>query len=209
MEQSMVDVCNAALLRGEVAEGPVFSHENHGRTFDRFTLEVRRLSGVRDRVHVIAEHGLLEEMALEKGQTVEVEGQIRSYNNRSGQGRRLVITVFATRVTCQDGEPENRVFLRGRICREPVYRRTPLGREICDLMLAVDRTYGRTDYLPCILWGSLARMAAQCARGTELWILGRLQSRTYVKQLETGSEERTAFEISAITADLERYTNPC
>ena len=201
MEQSMVDVCNMALLRGAVEEGPAFSHENHGRTFDRFTLGVRRLSGVLDRVHVIAEHGLLEGISLREGATVEVEGQIRSFNNRSGQGRRLIITVYATRISLSREEPENRVFLRGRICREPVYRRTPLGREICDLMLAVERPYGRVDYLPCILWGSLARMAADCPRGTGLWLWGRLQSRTYIKQLETGSEERTAFEISAVTAE--------
>ena len=93
--------------------------------------------------------------------------------------------------------------LRGRICREPVYRRTPLGREICDVMLAVERKYGRRDFLPCILWGSLARMAASCPPGTVLDLWGRLQSRTYIKQLDHGSEERTAFEISAITAGIE------
>ena len=200
MEQSME--CNRVLLRGELMELPVFSHENHGRRFDRFTLEVERLSGTKDRIHVIVEEGLLAELDPDAGELVEVEGQVRSYNNRSGQGRRLVITVYALRVAVVDGEPENQVYLRGRVCREPVYRRTPLGREIADVMLAVERKYGRSDYLPCILWGSLARMAADCEKGQMIWLQGRLQSRTYIKRLEDGQEERTAFEISAITADL-------
>ena len=202
MEHTM-ETCNMVLLRGELVELPVFSHENHGRSFDRFTMEVERLSGVRDTVHIIAGHSLLENLNPTAGALVEVEGQVRSYNNRSGEGRRLIITVYATQVRVGEGEPENRVYLRGRICREPVYRRTPLGREICDLMLAVDRSYGRRDYVPCILWGSLARMAAELPKGTMLWLWGRIQSRTYIKQLENGSEERMAFEVSAITADVE------
>lgn len=174
-----------------------------GSQFDTFVLSVQRLSGVRDKINIIAEHDLILGLDPSAGNLIEVEGQIRSYNNRSGQGRRLVITVYAVRVEVSNGEPENQVYLQGRVCREPVYRRTPLGREICDVMLAVERKYRRIDYLPCILWGSLARMAADCPKGTELWIQGRLQSRTYVKQLEEGSEERTAYEISAITADVE------
>ena len=149
------------LLRGELTELPRFSHENHGRSFDRMTLEVERLSGVRDIIHVIADHALLEELDPTAGTMVEVEGQVRSFNNRTGEGRRLIISVYAASILACDGLPENRVYLRGRICREPVYRRTPLGREICDVMLAVERRYGRTDYLPCILWGSLARLAGE------------------------------------------------
>lgn len=204
MDQAMLraEENNSVLLRGELLEQPVFSHENHGKRFDRLTLSVMRLSGVRDDIHVIAQEELLEGQEFAPGTMLEVEGQVRSYNNRTGQGRRLVITVYAQRLEETGEEPENQVYLQGRICREPVYRRTPLGREIADVMLAVERKYGRVDYLPCILWGSLARMAADCPKGTALWIQGRLQSRTYVKQLETGSEERTAYEISAITADL-------
>ena len=202
MEHTM-DSCNMVLLRGELTELPRFSHENHGRSFDRMTLEVERLSGVRDIIHVIADHALLEELDPTAGTMVEVEGQVRSFNNRTGEGRRLIISVYAASILACDGLPENRVYLRGRICREPVYRRTPLGREICDVMLAVERRYGRTDYLPCILWGSLARLAAVQEKGSTLWLWGRLQSRTYVKQLESGSEERMAFEVSAITAGVE------
>jgi hypothetical protein len=198
MEQAMTN--NGVLLRGELVTEPTFSHESHGKEFVSFFLSVERLSGVRDRLRVVAQPALLPEVQL--GDTLEVQGQLRSYNNRTGQGRRLVISVYAQGVTRSQGEPENRVWLQGQVCREPVYRRTPLGREICDLMLAVPRSYGRKDYLPCILWGSLARMGADCPKGTELWLQGRLQSRTYVKQLEEGSEERTAYEVSAITSGL-------
>ena len=203
MEQSMAGMTNWVLLRGELKDLPVFSHENHGKRFDRMTLEILRLSGTADLVHVIVDQELLAAADPTAGDMIEVEGQMRSYNNRTGEGRRLIISVYAASILACDGLPENRVYLRGRICREPVYRRTPLGREICDVMLAVERRYGRTDYLPCILWGSLARLAAVQEKGSTLWLWGRLQSRTYVKQLESGSEERMAFEVSAITAGVE------
>ncbi len=196
----MYDSNNIVLLRGELAELPQFSHENHGIRFDRFTLEVQRLSGNRDRVPVIAAHGLLEGLDPSGGNMIEVSGQLRSYHNPSGQGRRLIISVLAGQVEITQGAPDNQVELQGRICREPVYRRTPLGREICDVMLAVERRYGRMDHLPCILWGSLSRMAAACPRGTELWLQGRLQSRIYLKQTDQGSQERTAYEVSVTTA---------
>jgi single-stranded DNA-binding protein len=198
MEQTMPT--NRVLLQGQLLTLPVFSHENHGKTFDRFQLEIQRLSGTRDQVDVLTQRENLEIVQPEIGDLLHIEGQLRSYNNRSGQGRRLVISVYGQQVQQVQGQPENQVWLQGRVCREPVYRRTPLGREICDVMLAVERRYGRKDYIPCILWGSLARMAAECPKGSFLWLQGRLQSRTYVKQLEFGSEERTAFEVSAITA---------
>lgn len=204
MEQSIlrVETSNQVFLRGELMELPVFSHENHGKQFDKFVLSVQRLSGARDSINILAEHEKILELDPSAGSLIEITGEVRSYNNRTGQGRRLVITVYAHEITVSQGEPENQVTLRGRLCREPVYRRTPLGREICDVMLAVERKYRRMDYLPCILWGSLARMAADCEKGTELSLTGRIQSRTYLKQLEEGSEERTAYEISAITAEI-------
>ena len=204
MEQSILraETTNQVFLRGELMELPVYSHENHGKQFDKFVLSVQRLSGARDTINVLAEHEMLLELDPTAGSLIEILGEIRSYNNRTGQGRRLVITVYAHSIATSDGEPDNQVYLRGKVCREPVYRRTPLGREICDVMLAVERKYRRMDYLPCILWGSLARMAADCEKGTELSLTGRIQSRTYLKQLEEGSEERTAYEISAITAEI-------
>lgn len=204
MEQSILraETTNQVFLRGELMELPVYSHENHGKQFDKFVLSIQRLSGARDKINVLAEHEKILELDPTAGTLIEVQGEIRSYNNRTGQGRRLVITVYAHSIAASDGEPDNQVLLRGTVCREPVYRRTPLGREICDVMLAVERKYRRMDYLPCVLWGSLARMAADCEKGTELSLTGRIQSRTYLKQLEEGSEERTAYEISAITAEI-------
>jgi primosomal replication protein N len=202
MEEIMRPAENTVFLRGILLEEPTYSHENHGKQFDRLTLSVQRLSGVFDHLNVIVEHSLLETLDPRDGPMLEVEGQIRSYNNRSGQGRRLVVSVYGESLHYCGGLPENRVHLVGEICREPVYRHTPLGREITDIMLAVERKYRRRDFVPCILWGSVARMAAECEKGQRLFVDGRLQSRSYVKKTETGSEERIAYEVSAITAGL-------
>ena len=192
---------NRILVRGELQGLPVFSHENHSRRFYGFTLGVRRLSGVEDQVNVIAAQDVLEQVDLSGGQVLEVAGQVRSFNNRQPEGRRLIISVYAEQMAAVEGEHINQVELLGNICREPVYRQTPLGREICDVMLAVARRYRRTDYLPCILWGRSARDLAGLPVGTALHILGRLQSRSYVKLLDTGSENRIAYEISAVSAE--------
>ena len=191
---------NQVLLRGVLLKAPEFSHENHGKRFDRLTLSVQRLSGTYDHLEILADQTLTQGICLLDGPMLEVRGEIRSFNNHSGQGRRLVITVYARSITPWNGAPENSVTITGAVCREPVYRHTPLGREITDLMLAVSRKYRRRDYIPCILWGSVARMGAQCPVGTELCIQGRLQSRSYVKQTPDGPEERIAYEVSAITA---------
>ena len=196
----MENTANRVTLRGRLTEYPAFSHENHGRRFYRFPIEVPRLSGASDTLRVLAPEELLPE-ELGPGDTAEVTGQVRSFNNRRGPGRRLVISVLAGAVRPCGEEPENTVDLTGAICREPVFRRTPLGREICDIMLAVSRPYLRTDYLPCILWGRMARAAARLGVGTRLHLTGRLQSREYIKILDTGSERRTAYEISANSAE--------
>ena len=133
-------------------------------------------------------------------------GEIRSFNNRSGVGNRLVITVLARSVVPGEGDPCNQVFLHGVLCKPPVLRRTPLGRDICDLLLAVNRRYRRADYLPCIAWGSLARRCAELAPGNRVELEGRLQSRVYTKRLGETSEERTAFEVSVSV--LERLDAP-
>ena len=194
---------NSVFLRGVLPEPPEFSHENHGRRFERMTLWVRRLSGTFDQIQIIAPEGPLEPLDPSTGPMLEVTGQIRSYNNRTGSGRKLLISVYAQELSFSWGEPENHITLRGQLCREPVYRHTPLGREITDIMLSVPRPYGRRDYIPCILWGSLARLASGMARGDTLSLEGRLQSRLYTKQTELGPEERTAYEVSAITAQRE------
>lgn len=199
MEQSV----NAVTLRGSLQALPQFSHENHGRKFFRFLLEVPRLSGTVDILPVVAEERVLNEMDLSGGCMLTVTGQIRSHNVRSNGARHLMIFVFAASVTAEDGEPVNEVNISGPICREPTYRRTPLGREICDVMLAVPRAFHRADYLPCILWGRTAQEVSVCHTRDVVSIYGRLQSRVYTKLTEDGPEERTAYEISALTADIE------
>ena len=197
---------NRALLCGTVAGEPVLSHENHGVSYDVFPLWVPRLSGAEDRLNVVAARPLLTDCPLAPGDRVEVQGEVRSFNNRSGVGSRLVISVYARQMHREPGEEENRLRLTGTLCKVPVYRRTPLGRDICDLMLAVNRRYGRTDYLPCIAWGSLARRCAELAPGNRVELEGRLQSRVYTKRLGETSEERTAFEVSVSV--LERLDAP-
>ena len=201
MEQRGMEQNNEVLLRGTLAAEPVYSHESHGLRFDRLLLGVERLSGTVDTLPVLAGHGLVEALEPRLGDALEVRGQLRSWNDRGGAGRRLVLSVLAGSMTFTARDPENQVRLLGQLCREPVFRRTPLGREISDVMLAVERPYGRRDYLPCILWGSLARMAAACEKGDGLAVEGRFQSRTYWKQTEAGPEARIAYEVSAITAE--------
>lgn len=193
---------NAVILRGELLALPQFSHENHRKRFYRFTLAVPRLSGTVDYLPIVAEERLLNAMDLSAGEMLRVEGQIRSHNLREKGARKLLIFVFAAAITCEDGEAVNDVLLTGPLCREPIYRRTPLGREICDVMLAVPRAFHRADYLPCILWGRTAHQIADCHVSDRIRICGRLQSRIYTKQTEDGPEQRTAYEISALTADI-------
>lgn len=193
---------NQVTLRGSLASLPQFSHENHQRRFFRFLLDVPRLSGVSDTLPIIAEEGLLNAADLSSGEMITVIGQIRSHNVRSDGRRHLLIFVFAGNILCEDGEPLNDVVLEGPICREPTFRRTPLGREICDVMLAVPRAFKRADYLPCILWGRTAAEISQCKPKDVIRICGRMQSRVYTKVLGEAVEERTAYEISALTAAL-------
>lgn len=198
----MEHMANQIILRGSLASLPQLSHENHGKRFFRFFLDVPRLSGAVDTLPVIAEESILNSADLSDGEMLTVTGQVRSHNIRSDGKRHLLISVFASSIVCEDGVPLNDVVLEGPICREPTYRRTPLGREICDVMLAVPRAFKRADYLPCILWGRTALEASQCHTRDRIRICGRLQSRVYTKVTETGSEERTAYEISALTAQI-------
>lgn len=189
-------------LCGVLAELPQHSHENHERRFYRFPLEVERLSGTVDVLPVIVSEQVLCAMDLSGGEMLSVTGQIRTYNNRRQDGRRLVVFVYAGNLVCCDGEPENLVELTGVICREPVYRQTPLGREICDIMLAVNRSCHRADYIPCILWGRNANLGRLCRVGDTLHLTGRFQSREYVKLIDGVEHRRTAYEVSAMTAEV-------
>ena len=198
----MEQVTNQIRIRGALQNLPEFSHENHGHRFFRFLLEVPRLSGAVDILPVVAEEALLNSIDLSGGEMLSLTGQIRSHNRRIGERRHLMIFVFCTSLTVEDGEPMNDVILEGPLCREPTFRRTPLGREICDVMLAVPRAFKRADYLPCILWGRTAKEASLCHTSDIIRIYGRLQSRRYTKLTSDGPEERTAYEISALTAEI-------
>ena len=158
----MEHITNTITLRGQLQSIPVFSHENHGRQFYRFFLEVPRLSGVVDILPVIASSTILDGIDPSGGCMLTVTGQIRSHNRKTETSRHLMIFVFATSVCAEDGEPINDVILEGPLCREPIYRRTPLGRDICDAMLAVPRAFRRADYIPCILWGRTAQEISEC-----------------------------------------------
>ena len=192
----MDETRNDLLLRGTAAAEPAFSHENHGQRFYRFPLSVRRLSGQADVLQVIATGEQLSHLLPLTGRRLEIQGQLRSFNNKSGQGSRLVISAFTRLLVETAGEDVNIIELKGAICKPPVLRRTPLGRCICDMMLAVNRRYGRADYLPCIAWGQVAMVTGQLPVGSTLALEGRVQSRVYTKVLDGGPQERTAYEVS-------------
>lgn len=197
---------NHITLVGLVGEPPVRSHENHGVTYDRFPLRVRRLSGAEDVLNVVAARSLLEERQVEENDLLCVQGEVRSYNNRSGTGSRLVITVYARTLEEGQGPDKNELTLAGVLCKPPVVRRTPLGREICDMMLAVNRRYGRADYLPCIAWGGLAAWCGRLDVGDGLKLNGRLQSREYIKEIDGVQTRRTAFEVSVMSLEPVEHT---
>lgn len=192
---------NAGVFTGTALAQPEFSHENHGEDFFRFPLQVQRLSGAEDTLPILVSRSQLELRPVFAGDPLSVEGEIRSFNNRSGVGSRLVLTVFARYLRPADGPDENRVTLAGVLCRPPVYRRTPLRREITDLTLAVNRRYGRADYLPCIAWGTVARTCAGLSVGDRLKLEGRFQSREYNKTVDNTVTRRTAYEISVMALE--------
>ena len=187
---------NHIKLCGSLAAPPVYSHSARGRIFYSFPLEVRRLSGSTDTVNVVLGSEQLKELDISDCGKLCVVGQLRTWNNRRGEGAKLVITVLARELYFCDGPDENLVRLSGTLCKAPNLRITPMGRDICDLMLAVNRHYGRSDYLPCICWGMKARQAANWQVGTSLRLEGRLQSRSYIKLTEEGASQRVAFEVS-------------
>ena len=186
---------NEVLLEGIPLSAPEPSHENHGTQFYRFPMEVPRLSGTPDVLPVILSKDLCPQILPDI--PLRLCGQLRSFNNRSGIGNKLVLTVYTQTLLLAQDEFCNQITLSGTLCKPPVFRRTPLGRSICDLMLAVSRKYGRADYLPVIAWGQLALQASELQVGSRMTLDGRVQSRTYQKVLEDGSiEQRTAYEVS-------------
>ncbi len=193
---------NRITLHGRVLNNPAVSHMNHGETYYVAGVAACRLSGAEDIVNVVLSETLLKQRKIQEGDEVSVWGEVRSFNNRSGTGSRLVITVFARDIHSEQAEDENHVILAGSLCKVPVCRRTPLGRDICDMMLAVNRRCGRTDYLPCIAWGNLAHRCGELDVGDAVALEGRLQSRTYIKRVGEEKQERTAFEVSITSIDV-------
>ena len=191
-----MEVQNEVVLEGIVREVPVWSHENHGTAFYRFFLEVGRLSGQSDVLPILVTENQCP--LVKTGETLRVRGELRSFNNRSGVGNRLVLTVYARELLPPEGESHNTIRLTGVLCKVPTFRRTPLGRSICDMMLAVPRRYGRADYIPLIAWGQLAVQLRTLSVGDSLSLLGRFQSRVYQKVLDTTVEERVAYEVSVM-----------
>ena len=186
---------------GEIASEFEFSHEVFGEGFYMLELLVKRLSDSFDRIPVMISERLIDVTKDYRGEFIQISGQFRSYNRHEEKKNRLVLSVFAREAVFAEATDDkiksNQIFLDGFICKPPVYRKTPLGREIADMLVAVNRPYGKSDYIPCISWGRNARFAANFEVGSRVQIWGRIQSREYEKRLEDDrTEKRTAYEVS-------------
>ena len=202
---------NHLLLVGKVTSDKKFSHEIYGESFYIFDLEVARLSGNSDIIPITISERLILEKELEIGDKVAIEGQFRSYNSYENEKNRLILTVFAKDIKYLSEEDEenstekvsNEVTLIGYICKKPIYRQTPFGREISDILLAVNRAYNKSDYIPAIAWGRNARFCQNIEVGTKVKITGRVQSRNYEKKFEDGTiQTRTAYEVSISSLEI-------
>ena len=197
---------NQVIIAGEIVSGFTFSHEVYGEGFYMVEVAVNRLSNYADYIPVMVSERLIDVTENYEGQYICVVGQFRSYNRHEEKKNRLVLSVFARELEFTDAPGEdvksNQIFLDGYICKEPIYRKTPLGREIADLLIAVNRSYGKSDYIPSICWGRNARYASGFEVGTHVQIWGRIQSREYVKKLnEFETEKRVAYEVSVSKID--------
>lgn len=193
---------NILELTGRVLTNPVKSHELFGEAFYTFNIEVKRLSFVSDILPVTVSEKALSLYKVNEGDLIKVSGQLRSYNHIREGASKLVLTVFCKKLDSSENEFENDVSLMGYVCRKPTYRITPFGREITDLLLAVNRSYNKSDYIPLIVWGKNARAASNLQIGERIRVEGRLQSREYEKVLDTKKELRTAYEVSVSTINL-------
>ena len=199
---------NYLSLIGTIVSEKKFSHEIYGESFYLFNLEVPRLSDNSDVIPITISERLIANFDLEIGRKIVVEGQFRSYNSYENEKNKLVLTVFAKDIMDYVENPEeekvsNEVTLNGYICKKPIYRQTPFGREIADLLLAVNRAYNKSDYIPCIAWGRNARFCENMEVGTEVKIIGRVQSRIYEKKFEDGTvEQRVAYEVSIANLEV-------
>lgn len=198
---------NQVYMMGEVVSDFQFSHEVFGEGFYMVEIAVNRLSNYADYIPLMVSERLVDTSQDYTGELVRIVGQFRSYNRHDEKKNRLVLSVFVREWEfcdeLEDGEKTNQIFLDGYVCKEPVYRKTPLGREIADVLLAVNRSYGKSDYIPCICWGRNARFASSFQVGNHVQILGRIQSREYVKRInEEETERRIAYEVSVSKIDF-------
>jgi len=198
---------NQVTVMGEIISDFGFSHEIFGEGFYMVDISVKRLSDSYDIIPVMVSERLLDVTADYKGMYIGINGQFRSYNRHEEHKNRLVLSVFAREIEfleeLEESSKTNQIYLDGYICKEPIYRKTPLGREIADVLLAVNRPYGKSDYIPCICWGRNARYASQFKIGERCAVWGRIQSREYMKKLdEERIERRVAFEVSVSKLEL-------
>ena len=213
---------NYLTLVGKVTGEKKFSHEIYGEKFYVFNLKIDRLSGNSDTIPVTVSERIINDDMLSEGKKLYVEGQFRSYNSYDNEKSRLILTVFAKEIKEVEDEPKedeenemvkkdtvtNEVVLIGFICKKPVYRQTPFGREIADLLLAVNRAYNKSDYIPAIAWGRTARFCQTLEVGTKVKIVGRVQSRMYEKKHEDGTvENRVAYEVSVGSLEVVKENN--
>ena len=205
---------NQVTIMGKVVTEFSFSHEVFGEGFYMVEVEVKRLSNSEDRIPLMISERLIDVTQDYTGEYIMVHGQFRSYNRHEEQKNRLVLSVFVREISFMEEEPDgtktNSIWLDGYICKEPIYRKTPLGREIADLLLAVNRPYGKSDYIPCICWGRNARYASGFEVGEHVQLLGRIQSREYVKRIsDTETEKRIAYEVSVSKLEKTLIDSAC
>jgi len=196
---------NEARIVGFVAGNLEFSHEVHGENFYKVCISSDRLSDNKDEIVVTISERLISDIDLCVGEKVEITGQFRSYNNYSGEGSRLILTLFAREIRMADEceLSENEIYLNGYICKPAIYRVTPFGREIADILLAVNRAYNKSDYIPCIAWGRNAKFVETLPVGANIKIWGRMQSRKYQKKIDEETVvEKTAYEVSVSKLEL-------
>ena len=198
---------NTVEVAGEVVTEPEYSHEAFGEHFYIFSISVKRLSGMLDTIPVTISERAINISEIRVGKRFKIYGQFRSFNKHMEHEHRLILSVFARDIMDLDDNQldvnENYIFLDGYLCKDPIYRKTPLEREIADLLVAVNRSYGKSDYIPCIAWGRNARYASGLDVGTHIKICGRIQSREYTKRIsETESEQRMAYEVSVSSIEL-------
>ena len=206
MSEKMIENNKVSVI-GEVVSEFTFSHEVFGEGFYMVEVKVKRLSNSEDRIPLMISERLIDVTRDYTGEYIMVNGQFRSYNRHEEQKNRLVLSVFVRELEFideeLDGAKTNSIFLDGYICKLPVYRKTPLGREIADILIAVNRPYGKSDYIPCIAWGRNARFASTIEVGGHLQVQGRVQSREYTKKInEEETEKRVAYEVSVSKIDF-------